>query len=283
MRDDVVHLPGDAVALLGERVAAAAALQSIELLEALLLAAVEIHHHVDDDHRDDGGHHRSGQGVIRVPDVLVVVCEKLEPLVRHEHDGRTEHGAAEIVDPRPFAVRSIADTFAKYPSTGPVLPAMGYGEAQVADLQATIDAADVDLVIIRENTEGLYSGVENEVVPGVVMSMKVATEKGVLRIAHWAFRFATQRQRKKITVFHKANIMKLSDGLFLETAREVATHYPDIAFEDRIVDNMCMQLVQRPQEYDVLVCPNLFGDIVSDLCSGLVGGLGVAPGACPGG
>ena len=140
--------------------------------------------------------------------------------------------------------------------------------------------ADVDLVIVRENTEGLYSGVENEVTPGVVMSMKVATEKGCRRIAHWAFRYATQRQRRKITVFHKANIMKLTDGLFIRMSAEVHQHeYPNIEYQEAIIDAGCMKLVQDPTQFDVLLLENLYGDVVSDLCAGLVGGLGVVPGA----
>jgi isocitrate dehydrogenase (NAD+) len=139
---------------------------------------------------------------------------------------------------------------------------------------------DVDLIIIRENTEGLYSGVENEVVPGVVMSMKVATENGCLRIAHWAFRFATQRQRKRITVFHKANIMKMTDGLFLRASDLVhKKEYPNIEYETAIIDAGCMRLVQNPSQFDILLLENLYGDVVSDLCAGLVGGLGVVPGA----
>lgn len=139
---------------------------------------------------------------------------------------------------------------------------------------------NVDLIIIRENTEGLYSGVENEVVPGVVMSMKVATEKGCLRIAHWAFRFATQRQREKITVFHKANIMKMTDGLFLRAGDHVhKREYPNIDYETAIIDAGCMRLVQDPSQFDILLLENLYGDVVSDLCAGLVGGLGVVPGA----
>ncbi len=139
---------------------------------------------------------------------------------------------------------------------------------------------NVDLIIIRENTEGLYSGVENEVVPGVVMSMKVATEKGVLRIAHWAFRFATQRQRNRITVFHKANIMKMTDGLFLRASDQVhKREYPNIEYETAIIDAGCMRLVQDPGQFDILLLENLYGDVVSDLCAGLVGGLGVVPGA----
>ncbi len=139
---------------------------------------------------------------------------------------------------------------------------------------------DVDLIIVRENTEGLYSGVENEITPGVVMSMKVATETGCERIARWAFRYATQRQRKKITVFHKANIMKLTDGLFLRAA--ATSHqrdYPNIEYETAIIDAGCMRLVQDPTQFDILLLENLYGDVVSDLCAGLVGGLGVVPGA----
>ncbi len=139
---------------------------------------------------------------------------------------------------------------------------------------------DVDLIIIRENTEGLYSGVENEITPGVVMSMKVATEAGCERIARWAFRYATQRQRKKITVFHKANIMKMTDGLFLRSAAEChQREYPNIAYETAIIDAGCMRLVQDPTQFDILLLENLYGDVVSDLCAGLIGGLGVVPGA----
>jgi isocitrate dehydrogenase (NAD+) len=137
----------------------------------------------------------------------------------------------------------------------------------------------VDLVVIRENTEGLYSGLEHEVVPGVVESLKIITEKASLRIARWAFAYARRQGRKRITAIHKANIMKLTDGLFLDCFRRVAAEYPEIQADDRIVDNMCMQLVVRPEEFDMLVMENLYGDIVSDLCAGLVGGLGVVPGA----
>ncbi|HCD01972.1 MAG TPA: NAD-dependent isocitrate dehydrogenase [Planctomycetaceae bacterium] len=139
---------------------------------------------------------------------------------------------------------------------------------------------DADLVVIRENTEGLYSGVENQVTPDVVMSMKVATETACDRIARWGFRFATLRKRKKITVFHKANIMKITDGLFLRCARKVhQTEYPNIEYEEVIIDAGCMKLVQDPSQFDVLLLENLYGDVVSDLCAGLVGGLGVVPGA----
>jgi isocitrate dehydrogenase (NAD+) len=138
---------------------------------------------------------------------------------------------------------------------------------------------DVDLVIVRENTEDLYSGLEHEVAPGVVESLKVITEYASKRIAHFAFDYARRMGRKKVTAIHKANIMKLSDGLFLHSIREVAKEYPEIELNDYIIDNCCMQLVMRPERFDVLLLENLYGDIVSDLCAGLVGGLGLVPGA----
>ncbi len=137
----------------------------------------------------------------------------------------------------------------------------------------------VDLVIIRENTEGLYSGVENTVTPGVVMSMKVATERACERIAIKAFEYARTRDRKKVTVFHKANIMKLTDGLFIRKSKEVSRKYKDIEYQEVIIDAGCMKLVQDPAQFDVLLLENLYGDLVSDLCAGFVGGLGVVPGA----
>jgi isocitrate dehydrogenase (NAD+) len=138
---------------------------------------------------------------------------------------------------------------------------------------------DIDLVVVRENTEDLYAGIEHLVGPDAAESIKIITRAASERIVRFAFDYARRQGRRKVTAVHKANIMKLSDGLFLRVAREVAEQYPDVEFEDRIVDNMCMQLVQKPELYDVLVLPNLYGDIVSDLCAGLVGGLGVAPGA----
>jgi isocitrate dehydrogenase (NAD+) len=139
---------------------------------------------------------------------------------------------------------------------------------------------DIDIVIIRENTEGLYSGVENEITPGVVMSMKVASEVACQRISSWAFKFANRRERKKVTMLHKANIMKLTDGLFLRCADEVhKNEYPNLGFESVIIDAGCMKLVQDPTQFDVLLLENLYGDVISDLCAGLVGGLGVVPGA----
>ncbi len=136
---------------------------------------------------------------------------------------------------------------------------------------------DVDLVIVRENTEGLYSGLEHEVVPGVVESLKIITEKASTRIAVFAFEFARKYGRKKVTAVHKANIMKKSDGLFLQCFRHVALNYPAIEHDEKIVDNTCMQLVMNPHQFDVMLMENLYGDIVSDLAAGLVGGLGVVP------
>ena len=159
--------------------------------------------------------------------------------------------------------------------------------------------SDIDLVIIRENTEDLYAGIEFEkgsseavtlieeigklgagkIRPDSGISIKPISERASERIVHFAFQYAKANGRKKVTAVHKANIMKFSDGLFLHVARRVAEDYSEVVFEERIVDNMCMQLVQKPELYDVLVLPNLYGDIISDLCAGLVGGLGVSPGA----
>jgi isocitrate dehydrogenase (NAD+) len=139
--------------------------------------------------------------------------------------------------------------------------------------------SDVDLVIVRENTEDLYAGLEHEVVPGVVESLKIITERASTRIAKFAFEHARKNGRTRVTAIHKANIMKLSDGLFLDSTRTVSREYTDISYDERIVDAACMQLVMYPERFDVLLLPNLYGDIVSDLCAGLVGGLGVVPGA----
>ena len=140
---------------------------------------------------------------------------------------------------------------------------------------------DVDLVVIRENTEGLYSGIENEITQGVVTSLKVATEAASRRIAHWAFQYARDRGRKKVTVMHKANIMKLTDGMFIRCAREIREEegFTDIEYQEVIIDAGCMKLVQDPTQFDVLLLENLYGDVLSDLCAGFVGGLGVIPGA----
>src|SRR6266478_5487813 len=138
---------------------------------------------------------------------------------------------------------------------------------------------NVDLILVRENTEDLYSGLEHEVVPGVVESLKIITEKASTRIARFAFEYAKRHGRKKIHAIHKANIMKLSDGLFLRSVRAVAVQFPEVEYKELIVDNACMQIVMDPQQFDVLLLPNLYGDVMSDLAAGLVGGLGVVPSA----
>lgn len=147
----------------------------------------------------------------------------------------------------------------------------------LAGIKTRYDA--VDLVIIRENTEGLYSGVENEASPGVMHSVKIISDAASRRIARFAFDYARERGRKKVTALHKANIMKLTDGLFLRCAHETSQEYPDIAYCEMIIDAACMKLVQDPAQFDVLLTENLYGDIVSDLCAGMVGGLGVVPGS----
>jgi isocitrate dehydrogenase (NAD+) len=185
-------------------------------------------------------------------------------------------------------------TAIKGPITTPVgsgFRSVNVGLRQALELYANVRPArtmkgvesrydDVDLIIVRENTEDLYAGIEHMVGPDAAESIKIITRAASQRIARYAFEYAVKNGRRKVTAVHKANIMKLSDGLFLESCQQVAAEYAGrVEFEDRIVDNMCMQLVQKPELYDVLVLPNLYGDIVSDLAAGLVGGLGVAPGA----
>ena len=177
----------------------------------------------------------------------------------------------------------------KGPVTTPIaegFPSVNVGLRKALDLYANLRPVSnlpgvparfsgVDLVIVRENTEDLYAGLEHVVIPGVVESLKIITERASTRIAQFAFGHARRHGRKRVTAIHKANIMKLGDGLFLESARAVARVWPDIAYDERIVDAACMQLVLDPSQFDVLVMPNLYGDTVSDLCAGLVGGLGV--------
>jgi isocitrate dehydrogenase (NAD+) len=146
-------------------------------------------------------------------------------------------------------------------------------------LQTRYSDLAIDLCIFRENTEDLYSGLEHEVVPGVVESLKIITQTASMKIARAAFEYARREKRRKVAAIHKANIMKMSDGLFLKCCRTVAAEYPEIGYTELIVDNACMQLVMRPETFDLLVLPNLYGDIVSDLAAGLVGGLGIVPGA----
>jgi isocitrate dehydrogenase (NAD+) len=181
----------------------------------------------------------------------------------------------------------------KGPITTPVgkgFTSVNVGLRKVLDLYANVRPVralpniparypELDLVIVRENTESLYAGLEHVVVPGVVESLKIITEKASTRIARYAFEYARREGRRKVTCAHKANIMKLSDGLFLECFRKVAADYPEVEAEDKIVDNACMQLVMRPEQFDIMLLENLYGDIVSDLCAGLVGGLGLVPGA----
>jgi isocitrate dehydrogenase (NAD+) len=195
--------------------------------------------------------------------------------------------------------KQMMDSFARnrVALKGPVTTPIGEGFASVnVELRQSFDLyanlrpiknlpgvkaryENVDLIVVRENTEGLYSGIEHEVVPGVMESLKIITEKASTRIAKFAFNYAVANSRKKIAAVHKANIMKLTDGLFLECARNMAQKYKKIAFSDLIVDNACLQLVLDPTRLDVLLLENLYGDIVSDLAAGLVGGLGVVPGA----
>jgi isocitrate dehydrogenase (NAD+) len=202
-----------------------------------------------------------------------------------------EHGTTL---PQPLLDSVVRNKVAlKGPITTPVgkgFTSVNVGLRQALDLYANLRPvwnlpsvasrfSGVDLVIVRENTEDLYAGLEHIVVPGVVESLKIITATASERIAVFAFEYARRHKRKKVTAIHKANIMKLGDGLFLDSCRKVAALYPDIAFDDRIVDAACMHLVMHPERLDVLLLPNLYGDIVSDLCAGLVGGLGVVPAA----
>ncbi len=234
------------------------------------------------------------------PELVAATCRVLEA-TGVEFDWDVQEAGSEVMDrcgtPLPDAVLDSirANKVAlKGPITTPV--GTGFRSVNVAirkalDLYANLRPAramkgipicheNVDVVVVRENTEGLYAGIEHDVIPDVAAeSIRIITRRGSERIVRFAFEYARANGHHLVTAVHKANILKATDGLYLKVAREVATDYSDIEFNDRIVDNMCMQLVQRPQEYDVLVCPNLFGDILSDLASGLVGGLGVVPGA----
>ena len=206
---------------------------------------------------------------------------------------RLEDGKRVGEFPREQAVASIRRTHVAL--KGPMATAVAYGAPSInvalrkeldlyANLRPVRNVAGVasrwtgvDLVIVRENTEDLYAGLEHTVVPGVVESLKIITERASTRIAQFAFAYARKNGRKKIHAIHKANIMKLSDGLFLNSIRDVAKEYPDIEYLEMIVDNTCMQLVMNPAQFDMLLLPNLYGDVVSDLAAGLVGGLGVVP------
>ncbi len=217
---------------------------------------------------------------------------KIEWKEAHAGEGVMEEYGTPLPEPTLKAIQETGVCL-KGPITTPV--GSGFRSVNVAirkhfDLYANLRPAfymegvrtpikDVDLIVVRENTEDLYAGIEHMVGKNAAESIKIITREGTERIARYAFDYARRRKRKKVTIVHKANIMKCTDGLFLVVSREVAKGYSEIECEDRIVDNMCMQLVQKPHLYDVLLCPNLYGDIISDLCAGLVGGLALAPGA----
>lgn len=233
------------------------------------------------------------------PEVTSAVQKVLEaagaPITWHEHHA----GVAALADGDEVLPQSTIDAIkqTKIALKGPCTTPVGKGFSSVnvqlrkaLDLYAAVRPVrslagvptrfeDVDLVIIRENTEGLYSGVENVVTPGTVMSMKVATEKACSRISEWACNYVEKRGRNKLTVFHKANIMKLTDGLFIRESAAAAKKHPAVTYDEVIIDAGCMKMVQDPSQFDVLLLENLYGDVVSDLCAGLVGGLGVVPGA----
>lgn len=226
--------------------------------------------------------------------VLAAAAAPVAFVERHAGEGALERGLEDVLPQETVAAVREHHVALKGPCSTPV--GRGFSSVNVAlrkrlNLYAAVRPfrslpgvktryEEVDLIVIRENTEGLYSGIENLITDGVVVSMKVATRGACHRIAHWAFRHATHRRRHKITVFHKANIMKMSDGMLLEEARKVHERdYPNIDYGEVIVDAGHMRLVQNPKQFDILLCENLYGDIVSDLCAGLVGGLGVSPGA----
>jgi isocitrate dehydrogenase (NAD+) len=230
-----------------------------------------------------------------VADATVRVLEALKVPLRFEH----AEAGAEVVNKYgtnlpPATVDAVMRTGVALKGPTGTLVGTGLASANVAlrkalDLYASVRPVrsvpglktrfeNVDLVVMRENTEDLYAGLEHIVVPGVVESLKIITEKASTRIARYAFEYAKHNGRRKVTSVHKANIMKLSDGLFLDCCRKVSRDYADIAYEEVIVDNMCLQLVRNPERFDVLLMENLYGDILSDLCAGLVGGLGVVPG-----
>jgi len=215
-------------------------------------------------------------------------------IVRQAGEAALETGESEVLPARTLETILEHGVALKGPCTTPI--AGGFASVNVQlrkrlDLYAAVRPVrtlpgvpgrydHVDLIIVRENTEGLYSGIENVVTEGVVTSLKVATEKACRRVSRFAFAYAAARERRKVTVLHKANIMKLSDGLFLRCAREeLEKSGTNLEYEEVIIDAGCMRMVQDPSQFDVVLCENLYGDVVSDLCAGLVGGLGVTPGA----
>jgi isocitrate dehydrogenase (NAD+) len=227
-------------------------------------------------------------------DVLTAAQAPLRFEERHAGEAALARGEREVLPESTLKAIQACHVALKGPCTTPVgkgFRSVNVGLRKTLNLYAAVRPVrslpgvktryeNVDLVVVRENTEGLYSGVENEITGGVVASMKVATRTACHRIAKWAFRYATHMRRKNITVLHKANIMKLTDGMFIEEAQKVhAQDYPNIDYRELIVDAGAMRLVQDPTKFDILLCENLYGDIVSDLCAGFVGGLGVTPGA----
>jgi len=198
-----------------------------------------------------------------IPDALIASIRRTRVALKgplETHIGRTGYRSVNVALRKTFDLYANVRPIRSLPGVRTVFP-------------------DVDLIVVRENTEDLYSGIEHQIAPGVVESVKVITARASRRIARYAFELARKQHRRKVVAIHKANIMKLSDGLFLSCARRVARGYPRVAYGELIVDNACMQLVLRPAEFDVLLLENLYGDIVSDLCAGLVGGLGLVPGA----
>ena len=239
----------------------------------------------------------NGDGIgPEVMDATIRVLEALQVPLRFEH----QEAGSEVISkygtnlPPATVDSALRNGIALKGPTGTAvgsgLPSANVGLRKQLDLYASLRPVKsvpgvktryegVDLVVVRENTESLYAGVENVIAPGVVTSLKIMTEKACTRIARYAFQYARDNGRKKVTAIHKANIMKLADGLFLDCCRKVNRDFPEIQYEEVIIDNMAMQLVKDPTRYDVLVTENFYGDILSDLCAGLVGGLGVVPGA----
>jgi isocitrate dehydrogenase (NAD+) len=238
-----------------------------------------------------------GEGI--GPEVASATCRVLEAaglqIDWEEIGGRTGNSADQGTSVNQLAVESVRRN--RVALKGPMATAVAGGAPSVnVALRKTLELyanlrpvknvpgvkshfENVDLILVRENTEDLYSGLEHEVVPGVVESLKIITEKASTRIAKFAFEYAQRHGRKKIHAIHKANIMKLSDGLFLRSVRAVAAQFPQIEYKELIVDNACMQIVMDPLQFDMLLLPNLYGDVMSDLAAGLVGGLGVVPSA----
>jgi isocitrate dehydrogenase (NAD+) len=229
-----------------------------------------------------------------VQSILEAAHAPIDIVVRHAGQAALDRGAKELLPEDTLEAIREHQVALKGPCTTPV--GGGFSSVNVAlrqnlNLYAAVRPVrslpgvrtrfeNVDLIVIRENTEGLYSGIENRITEGVVVSMKVATRSASERISRWSFRYATHRRRRKISVFHKANIMKMTDGMLLEEARKIhQIEYPNIDYDEVIIDAACMRLVKDPTPFDILLCENLYGDIISDLCAGLVGGLGATPGA----